>query len=273
MHMTKEGTNITRKFTCTAADFDAGTDGENFLPVLTEAFSGDRPDLIVSDVMVYWLDNVNCRYEAMYSTRGSAQRDEIVDSSMSVRHSFNFSTSSQSADTFKRATKQWNQELGRDEYVGRTWQTFWEEQGKSGKAPDLSWHRPHLVWTVKMYLSKWYFPTINSCIGGVNSNDFLKQWLYLWPGREIDVTGDDTGKWLFAGFNSSQIAAAKFEVTMMFIYEDNGEGAVDPPKGWNFPYGVENSVDLYPEVDFDSLPFPQQEGPGPNDGLRGADLS
>lgn len=243
MHITKDGTTITRYFTCTYDDWNAGTDGTTILPVIGDTWNDVRPDLRVTDVRLYWIDNLNCRIECLYSTKGMGFREGETDKVASVRDSFDFSVQAISGMKFHDTDTNAQE---------------WPALYGSEDAPDLIWYRPNITYTQKMYLSNWNFTTVKNAIGKVNNSDFISQYYVDVEGDSVDITGDDTGKWLFAGFNASQIRQGVYEILMTFLYND---------EGWNTPHGASN-IKMYGTANFSSLPFPTDTATEIDDGLR-----
>ncbi len=249
MHITDEGTTLTQIFTALAADWvEANPD----IPKIGD-FWQDRPDLIVTDVWLIWLDNVNCMIEAVYSTKGGVFREKRADKTASVSETFDFSLTVDDASQY----------IDQESDAPKTWVTVWENADAANKednVPPLNIYKPTLTFSRMMYVSIWNFNTITSAIGKINNADWAKQFKIRWIGRRdvfYDITGDDTGKWLFSGFNADKIGDENVKLTMEFIYNFTG---------WNKPYGVE--AFLYDTTDFDLLPFPTDTNNKVDDGIR-----
>lgn len=253
MHITKEGTTVTRYFTCSNVDFNNGGDGTITLPVVGDIWSDSRPDLRVTDVRVYWLSNENCRYEATYSTRGMASREQRVNKVSSMRDVFDFNT--QTVDVTAGGFKD-------TDGNPQIWADLWAAEGGNNtveNAPPLVRYVPNIVWTSIIYQENWIWNDVKDAFGKVNNTDFLKQY-YIEHGQKVDVTGDDTGKWLFAGFNATEVSEGVYELTMMFLYDDDG---------WNTPYGISSSTKMYGTANFrTALPWPTDKDDYVDDGLR-----
>jgi hypothetical protein len=237
MHITKEGTTLTQIFTCTLTDWE---NEDSDIPVIGDYWEV-RPELVVSDIWLTWIDNLNCEVEVIYSTKGVEFVEKRPDKVSAVKESYNFSTAVEAA----------NEYIDASDSSAKIWSEVWVAAGNDeDETPTLYIYRPKLVGNIQMFLSKWNFNDIVNTIGTTNSEDFLKQYVTRF-GRKYrdipyDITGDDTGHWLFTGFRSERAGTDNYEINMEFIYSYTA---------WNSPYGV--SANLYREVNFNTvLPYP-----------------
>lgn len=244
MHITKEGTTVSRYFSCSDSDWNAWTDGTTELPRIGDTWSDDRPDLRVTDIRNRWRSNKECEVEVTYSKTGMSFREAETDKVASMRDTFDFSVQAVSGMKFHDTddnAKEWPALYGSED------------------APDLIWYRPNITYSIKMYLSNWQWNTVKDSIGKVNSADMMKQYYQKTGEDVVDITGDDTGKWLLAGFNATQTSQGVYEIVMQFLYND---------EGWNTPHGVSSSIKMYDTVDFNDLPWPTDNDTDIDDGLR-----
>jgi hypothetical protein len=245
MHITKEGTTLTRYFSCSNTDWNAGGDGTTTLPIIGDTFSDARPDLRVTDIRNRWRTNLECEVEVTYSKQGMSFRNRETDKVASMRDDFDFGV--QAVNALKFHDTDGN---------AKEWPALYGDED----APDLIWYRPSITYTAKMYLSNWDWNRVKDTIGKVNSSDFIKQY-YIKKGEEesIDISGDDTGKWLFSGFNATQVSQGVYEIIMQFQYND---------EGWNTPHDVSSTIKMYGTADFNLLPWPTDYDTTIDDGLR-----
>ncbi|KKN71433.1 hypothetical protein LCGC14_0421550 [marine sediment metagenome] len=244
MHITKEGTTLTRYFSISDDDWNAWTDGTTTLPEIGEIFSENRPDLRVTDIRNRWRSNKECEVEFTYSKMGMNFREKETDKIASMRDTFDFSVQAVSGMKFHDTdanAKEWPVLYGSED------------------APDLIWYRPNITYSTKSYLSNWDWNKVKDSIGKVNSGDFMKQYYRRTEESIIDITGNDTGKWLFTGFNATQLSQGAYEIVMQFLYND---------EGWNTPHGVSSSIKMYGTANFDRLPWPDDYDTDIDDGLR-----
>jgi len=248
MHITKDGTTLTRIYTCTATDWNAQID----IPQVGDYWSEDidRLDLRVTDVTCYWLSNTNCRVEVLYSSKGVSHRTNIPDKFSSYEHSFDLTTSPRVVAKYWDATTS----------SVKVWAEEWT--GDDDALPELEKYFPHMTFSYKCNVSSWDYTTIMNSIGKVNDADMIVQWKARVPTKynrdtHYDATGDDTGKWLFSGFTANTVGDANSELTFTFLYD---------PIGWNTPYGV--SVNLYGTFSPFDLPFPDDVSTDVDDGIR-----
>lgn len=251
MHITDEGTTLTQVFSAVADDW---INADPAIPVIGDYWES-RPDLIVTDVWLYWLDNINCRIEAVYSTKGGTYREKRADKTASVQENFNFSLTVDDAANYIDQLSEPTQP--------KIWAEVWAADHAANtkeNVPPLSIYKPTLTFTREMYLSGWLFNTIADAIGTVNSSDWIKQTVNVWDGKRdvfYDITGDDTGKWLFSGYDASKEGDLNVKVIMEFTYSFTG---------WNKPHGV--AANLYPTYDFNALPFPKDVNNKVDDTIR-----
>ncbi len=251
MHITDEGTVLTQFFKATAEDWAAA---DPAIPKVGDVWP-DRTDLVVTDVWQTWLDNVNTMIEVVYSTIGGVFKGKRANKSSGVKDDFNFSLTVEDGSQYV------------DQVSGdaTTWSVVWAAADPSAtedNAAPLSIFKPALTVTRTMYLTTWDFNDIAFAIGKINNSDWLKQTKIFYSGIipfAYDVTGDDTGKWLFSGYDAVQVGIESVQVTMEFIYNFDG---------WNNPYGV--AANLYSFANFNGLPFPVERTDVPDNSLRGS---
>lgn len=142
--------------------------------------------------------------------------------------------------------------------TGADYATYWEMIVELPPVPEPG---PSITMTEKMNLTGWNWNDIINTIGKVNNTDWLKSYIKILKNRRvswIDITGDDTGKWLFAGFHCDEIGYRNYEITLHYIYN---------AAGWNTPYGI--AIGLYQTANFISvLPYPVNPDDTVDDGLR-----
>ncbi len=280
MHITKEGTALTQIFTCSDTDLNNWGDGTTALPIIGQAWSTVREDLRVTDIRTWWLNNKNCRVEALYSTVGLAYRSHLPDKTSSITSEFDFSLVTEDA------TRYWNYHpTTSDERVVKIWADVWEAASANNtvdNVPPLQVLKPSIVHTLTFNIEQWKFSEIRRLIGTVNDADFIKEIIYKRidgkPGTKPhwepdDATGVDTGQWLFAGFNSRQVGDGNCEIVATFIYsfgfildETQTDEKNKYPNMWNKPYGV--TAYLYRRANFKNLPLPDDTDDDIDDGLR-----
>ncbi len=249
MHITDEGTVLTQFFNALADDWAAA---DPAIPVVGDTWP-DRPDLVVTDVWLTWLDNTNCMIEAVYSTIGGVFKGKRANKISGVKDDFNFSL------VVDDASQYIDQDSGDPAVWSETW-TADAAANNEDNTPPLSVFKPALTVTRTMYLPTWQFNDIAFAIGKINNSDWLNQTITLYSGTipfTYDVTGDDTGKWLFSGYDAVQVGIESVQITMEFIYNFDG---------WNNPYGV--TAFLYSSANFNGLPFPTDRDDRSNNALR-----
>jgi len=141
--------------------------------------------------------------------------------------------------------------------TGALWTDVWEPLIELPPVPKPA---ANIVMVEKMNLNTWDWNAIKNTIGKVNESDWLKAYIKKLRDRRIawvDVTGDDTGKWLFSGFHCDEIGYRNYEVTLTYIYNYDG---------WNTPYSL--TLGIYETANFDVLPYPDDPDDTVNDGLR-----
>ncbi len=243
IHNTHEATTLIRIFTMTTSDWESGGDGTITLPVVGQALDADHEDIRVTDIKCAWLNNTDCRATYTYSTRGFFNKSKRADKITSNVDSFNFTLGSDSGENFKNF-------LG----IEKQWSVLWTASGGDRtpeNAPPLLKYTPQIVWTQRMYLSTWDFGLIADRVGTINSAPFLKEYLneqISRRGGSIIYISGDTWKWLFAGFESTEVGYNRHEISMSFVFNDDG---------WNTPYGV--TTNMYATYDFNLLPKPNDE--------------
>ena len=253
LHITKEGQTLTQVHTCSDADWNAGGDGITTLPKIGDLWNDERPDLIATDIRMYWLNNKNARVETTYSTLGFIFPENQPDKMSSTRESFDFSFTPiqlTGEDAF------WDYNAG----AAKTWASVYNATYAGEPVSQLPRIQPQVVFTQKMNVSVWSWNRIRDSFAKVNDADFIVQWqTNRTKGPEyFDSTGDDTGKWLFMGFTADKVGDSNSEIVLTFLY--NGEG-------WNTPYGLSN-IYLYQTANFNLLPFPEDEDDFIEVGLR-----
>lgn len=253
MHITSEGTTITQIYTCSDDDINAGGDGTTALPILGKAWSPYREDLRVTDIRYWWLNNKNARVEILYSTVGLSYPRHLPDKLSSVKPIFDFDYT---PITLAEGDTYWDYVAGES----KEWTIAYQAVYPGKPIPSVPAVFPHISMTEKMNLTTWDWNDIESKIGKVNEKDFIAAWESERRGRKvswIDITGDDTGKWLFAGFHCEELGYQNYEVALVFLYD----GVL-----WNKPYGV--TTNMYEVTDFSGLPYPNNPDDTVNDGLR-----
>jgi len=146
---------------------------------------------------------------------------------------------------------------GNEPGTGPEWATYWE---RVVELPPVPKPTANIIMTEKMNLSGWDWNAIKNTIGKVNQKDWLKAYVKKLGDRRvawIDITGDDTGKWLFSGFRCEEIGYRNYEATLTYIHNYDG---------WNTPYGL--TLGIYQTANFDVLPYPTNPDDTQNDGLR-----
>lgn len=264
MHITKEGTTITQIFSCSNTDWNAGGDGTTTLPIIGEKWSDARPDLCVTDIHNRWRSNLECIVEVTYSRGGFNYPHSLPDTRSSLEETFDFSFQpiqlidedpfwdfvSVDSDTGTAGTE-------------TAWKTHYRITYPSkGIEPNpVPEPAPHIVWTIKMNVSTWSWVTIKNALGKVNDVDFLKQYRVTKsrPPAWEDETENDSGFWLFVGFNAVQIGSGNIQVTYIFLHSG--------VRKWNEPWGV-TDMNMYQKMNFWDLPFPEGEDDTVDEGLR-----
>ena len=141
--------------------------------------------------------------------------------------------------------------------TGAEWATYWTRVVELPPVPEPD---ALIVMTEKMNLSGWDWNAIKESIGKVNDADWLKAYVRKLRTRRvtwIDITGDDTGHWLFTGFHCEEIGYRNYEATLTYTHNY---------AGWNAPYGL--TLGLYQTANFNVLPYPTDIDDYVNDGLR-----
>ncbi len=245
--ITKEGINVTRKAKITAAEYEAGTYpvvGEAFPSTGSGASAEDLENLRAIEVETDWISNSTVQVRVLYSTidNRAETRRRRADHFSSTMHSFDFSLAITDIKNVKIKDKDDND---------LKWATVWAAAGTDRSeedAPPLDIYIPSIVYTATVYLSKWNWNAIRDAIGTVNESDFLKQFETdkRTPKSLIEVSGDDTGQWLFYNFNFRSFGKGVEELVYTFIFNTKGK--------WNEPEGV--TFNLYKETNFNELPAP-----------------
>jgi len=263
MHITKDGSAMTRIYTCSPNDWNNGGDNYITLPIIGDYWDYDRSDLRVTDMRVYWPTNTQARVEATYSTGGTFHREKLADKVSSIKHTFDFSLEAVDGTTFVDTSGE-----------EKNWPELWAAAHADytvENAPPLIYYRPHLVLTERFNISGWDFNVAKDLMGAVNNADFLKQFKDKYPNqyRDIyyDVTGDDTGNWLMAGFHVEDTGDFNSEIILTYVYDWDG---------WNTPFSSQLAkkgvsaieTNMYWKEDFDTRPYPENTDDDIDDGLR-----
>jgi len=254
MHITKVGTTIARFFSCSDTDWNAGGDDTTTLPVIGDKWSDARPDLCVTDKTVRWRSNTECVVEVTYSRGGFNYPNNLPDTRSSIEETFDFSV-------------QPIQLIGEDSFwdftnsTSKSWRVHFQETYEGKEPPPVPQPGPHVVWTAKMNVSQWSWNTIKDSLGKVNDRDTLAQYVssITRPNVWTDVTGDDTGFWLFVGFNATQIGNDNIQLLQTFQHSGVHK--------WNKPYSVA-AMNIYQTANLLALPWPETEDDTVDDGLR-----
>ncbi len=263
-HITKIGSTTTRLFSCSDEDWNRKPPGDGViaLPLIGDKWSDDRPDLCVTDIRNRWRSNTECVVTAIYSRGGFSYPQALADTRSSIEETFDFSF-------------QPIQLIGEDTFwdfvtvdsttekpgTGKKWKTHFQETYANIEPPPVPEPGSHIILTSKMNVSTWSWNTIKDSIGKVNDADLIIQYKQAITRPPVwkDVTGNDTGYWLFTGFNATQIG--NDNIQLMLTFQHSG---IDV---WNRPYGVK-AMNMYETADFLQLPFPTGESDTVDDGLR-----
>ena len=248
LHVTHEARTIVKKYACTTADWANGGDSNITFPNIGDEFSDDNDDLRVTDITVDWRDNTNIFVNITYSTRGFFSHSNRADKISSIVDSFDMNVSVESAD------KTFTNFAG----VIVDWPALWAAQGGSNtvdNAPPLAKYVPDVVWRQKMYVTEWNFDEMSAMVGTINATPFLPDYTtstYVYTqgsgNQTVIASNSDVHKWLFAGFQTTDVGYQRQEITMTFLFNR---------KGWNTPYGFQTV--MYIQADFGVLPRPNNE--------------
>ncbi len=227
-HITKDGQTVSRYFICTKAEWNARTDGLVTIPNIGDIWGINRPDLIVSDIVQTWLDSDKCKIEVLYSTKGTEFREKKANKIGSIIPKWDFRCEAKYVDSYYDTSSK----------TYKLWSDVWTSAGQdANQLPKLIQYDYNLVFVITVYIRTWELSKIQVNVGKINDSDFVKQWVrkgfdpiynthgdienYGWW-KTVDSTGDDTGKWLFAGFKSDKISTNNYEVTYTFYYNKDG---------------------------------------------------
>ncbi len=247
--ITKEGINVTRRAKITAAEYADGT-----YPAIGEAFplqgnetveeQAELEKLRAVEVDTDWITNSTVQVTVLYSTMDNREltRRRRADHISSMRQNFDFSLLETDITNVKIKDKDGND---------KKWATEWVAAGTDrdeADAPPQNLFTPSITWTITVYLSQWNWNLVKDRINTVNQNDWLRQLVVdgSTPPNIIDITGDDSGRWLFYNFNAREIGKGVWELVYTFLY--------NVKEKWNRPLGV--TFNRYSITDFNLLPLP-----------------
>jgi len=240
LHHTKDGTTLTQFFSVKSQDVFLWYDATQRLPIIGD-FWAQMPTLICSDIWVRWQSQDIAVIEALYSTKGLGVSSEIPDKVSSMRYHFNIINTQEEIKSYLN--------------IGNSTQYEWSAVWATAKgmdvelAPPLYKNNAGMTMTIDVYLSKWNLLTVKDNIGKINDRDFLKQMIIANPHKskitEIDVSGDDTGQWLFSGCTAETVAKGNTKLSYLFLGSAGG---------WDTTDGVE--TDHIESFNFLDLPWP-----------------
>ncbi len=273
-HRTVNETRIMRKWTCQYS-VDIFPNYSNELPDIGDVFSATWPDLQVVDLRIdreslSGADNV--LLVVVYSTRGGRQDITQRPNHLgSWEESLDFNAEELTTEGYTKAS----------DGTAAVWSTQWAADGTIGgdaqKAPPLSRLVPRQELNITAYSDSFAYKAVEKIAGRVNSDkQFLNTYSsfrqgLLFGGPQYIATdifevqpGEedfDTGNWLLANSRISRTGERAWRYDFQWLRSPLGwgEDSVIPgspnalPKiinGWNHPYGVVASVDMYNATEF-----------------------
>ncbi len=265
-HITKIGSTTTKLFSCSDDDWNAVPQGDGVtnLPIIGEKWSDDRADLCVTDIRNRWRSNTECIVEVTYSRGGFNYPQTLPNTRSSLEETFDFSFQPFQLideDAFWKYTSITPGSSSAGSSPSGGWKTHFQGTYTDEPPVPVPEPGPHIILTSKMNVSTWNWNTIVASLGRVNHADFLVQYQasITRPIAWEDITGNDTGFWLFVGFNATQIGNDNIQLLMTFQHSGVHK--------WNEPYGVA-TMNMYQGANFLALPFPTEEDDTVDDGLR-----
>lgn len=263
IHITRDGTTIERIFTMTVDDWNDGSLGI----LLGDKYNSDNPNLRVSDISSFPLDNVNIEATVLYSTESTTSQARKADEVQSWEESLDFGFIEIDDDTFfsrgVTGTSAIAGVITAERAAGMVsftsaYANYVSAASAVGivvpsEVPRFTQRIGSGIITIKTYGSSAHIARIMNLLPTVNRNNFIQPYFTTEQGTGIvsdaENLVDDTGFWLFTGCPFSRINPTTWEYNWTFEYSPFVW--LGFRMKWNEPFGF--ALNNYFETDFIDL--------------------
>ena len=216
------GLVVYQYYTCTWADWAAGTDGNIVLPRKGNTLEGfiTRPDLMCAEVRGRAVESNNdyVRLAVTWSSEAFDSELARANQKSSWRESISVRSEELVSDAY----------LDRDEDLVKDWGAVWTAAHASyteDNKPDLVQHKNRWQFNVTIYGNMQHIFRLGSKVGYINQYDFLRMYYQI---RDSDIDHDmtatfaDSQKWMFSDLSMQQVRGKTWQYDLQFTYKDIG---------------------------------------------------